>query len=302
MSNVTIRDVYIAFLEYGSVQAAARSLKIKGAKVYYMQRKPEWKELVKEFEQGKIKIVKKNPKDLENAGAGSVAEKYFGKTISIEDAPTAKVPRLKVIKQDKTLQTKPIEKESIIETPGKEKEMTATAEKNFEAEVERYEKGMQDLMEQLKVAEKAKEKAELQRDATRNVNEQLGKRIEVATTEINKYKAEQRKEAMEPDLSEENKELNRRLETENFKLKEENEELKTDLTTTTDANTLANKRISKYKKLLDEEQERSKRLKQEFDKYMSLPKMNQDDKSAEFYKDTAHLYYERYKRAQLSEA
>lgn len=56
--------MFRAVKEYGSVRNAARALKVKSSKIYYNQRKDCWAELEKDFKSGKLKIKKKDPREL----------------------------------------------------------------------------------------------------------------------------------------------------------------------------------------------------------------------------------------------
>ena len=272
MKAVTIDDMFRAVKEYGSVRNAARALKIKSSKIYYNQRKDRWAELEKDFKNGKLKIKKKDPRELTDARSNQFIQGRIGKTIKVSDAPIT--PQLKLrqpeSKPDKEIEQE--EKEMTVEV----KEVTQKQRKEYYQEgyneaVEEYENGMKELMEKLKETEKAKKKAEIERDATRNVNEQLEKRIEVAKSEINKYKAIGNSEALS-ELKDENDQLsadNRKFETKIRGLSKE---------------------IEQEKKLSARLNNRIKELKQS-----NVPAVRIESLDVDFYKDTAQLFHEKFK-------
>lgn len=272
MNVVTVEDMFRAVKEYGSVRNAARALKVKSSKIYYYQRKDRWAELEKDFKNGKLKIKKKDPRELTDARSNQFIQGRIGKTIKVSDAPTT--PQLKLRKSE----TKPNK-----ETVQEEEEMTVEVEEVTEEQckeyyqegynkaVVEYENGMKELMDKLKETEKAKKKAEIERDATRNVNEQLEKRIEVAKSEINKYKAIGNSEALS-ELKDENDQLsadNRKFETKIRGL---------------------NKEVEQEKKLSARLNNRIKELKQS-----NVPAVHTESPDVDFYKDTAQLFHEKFK-------
>lgn len=272
MKVVTVEDMFRAVKEYGSVRNAARALKVKSSKIYYNQRKDRWAELEKDFKSGKLKIKKKDPRELTDARSNQFIQGRIGKTIKVSDAPIT--PQLKLrqpeSKPDKEIDQE--EKEMTVEV----KEVTQKQRKEYYQEgyneaVEEYEKGMKELMDKLKETEKAKNKAEIERDATRNVNGQLEKRIEVAKSEINKYKAIGNSEALS-ELKDENDQLsadNRKFETKIRGL---------------------NKEIEQEKKLSARLTNRIKELKQS-----NVPAVRIESPDVDFYKDTAQLFHEKFK-------
>lgn len=277
MNSVTVEDMFRAVKEYGSVRNAARALKIKGSKIYYNQRKDRWKELEKDFKSGKLKIKKKDPSYLVDARSNQFIQERIGKTIKVSDVPIA--PRLKL----RTADTEPDTKKKNNETVQEDEDMTVEVaevteeqrksfhEEGYNKAVEEYEVGMKELMDKLKESEKAKEKVEIQRDATRNVNEQLEKRLESAKTEINKYKAHGNAEA----LSE---------------IKSEKEQLEAD-------NRKFEVKVRGLNKELEQEKRLSARLSNRIKEIQNsnVPAVQSDEPEVEFYKDTMHLYYEKFK-------
>lgn len=276
MNSVTVEDMFRAVKEYGSVRNAARALKIKGSKIYYSQRKDRWKELEKDFKSGKLKIKKKDPSYLVDARSNQFIQERIGKTIKVSDAPIA--PRLKL----RTADTEPDTKKNN-ETVQEDEDMTvevaevteeqrkAFHEEGYNKAVEEYEVGMKELMDKLKEAEKAKEKVEIQRDAARNVNGQLDKRIEAAKEEINKYKEFGNTETLSEIKSDKE-----RLEAENRKFEVKVRGL--------------NKELEQEKRLSARLSNRIKEIQNS-----NVPVVQSDEPEVEFYKDTMHLYYEKFK-------
>lgn len=276
MNEVTIEDVFRAVKEYGSVKNAARALKIKGSKVYYMKKKPRWAELENDFKNGKIKIKKKDPRDLVDARSNQFIQERIGKAIKVSETP--RTPQLKLRQPDSKPNKKVPQEDE--EMSVEVKEMTQKQRKEYYQEgyneaVEEYESGMKELMAKVKEAEKAKEKVEIQRDAARNVNEQLEKRLDAAKTEINSYKS--------AGDSDERKEL----EAENDELKTLNRKLRIELKDT--------------KRELASEKRCSERLSNRLKELKSVSSSERESKAtdsdAEFYKDTMNLYYEKFKQS-----
>lgn len=275
MNEVTVEDVFRAVKEYGSVKNAARALKIKGSKVYYMKKKPRWAELESDFKTGKIKIKKKDPRELVDARSNQFIQKRIGKTIKVSEAP--RTPQLKLRQPDSKPNKKAPQEDE--EMAVEVKEMTQKQRKEYYQEgyneaVEEYESGMKELMAKVKEVEKAKEKVEIQRDAARNVNEQLEKRLDAAKTEINNYKA-----AGDSDKRE-------KLKVERDNLKAVNGQLRTEL--------------KELKRELASEKRCSERLSNRLKELKSISAsenvVQATDPDAEFYKDTMNLYYEKFKQ------
>lgn len=275
MNEVTVEDVFRAVKEYGSVKNAARALKIKGSKIYYMKKKHRWAELESDFKKGKIKIKKKDPRELVDARSNQFIQERIGKAIKVSDVP--RTPQLKLRQLDSKPNKKVSQEDEEMAVEAKEVTEEQRAEfyqKGYNKAVEEYESGMKELMDKVKEVEKAKEKVEIQRDASRNVNEQLEKRLDAAKTEINNYKA-----AGDSDEREE-------LEAESNKLKNLNGKLRAELKET-------KRELASEKRCSERLSDRLKELKSVT---TSESEAEATDPDAEFYKDTMNLYYEKFKQ------
>lgn len=275
MKAVTIDDMFRAVKEYGSVRNAARALKVKSSKIYYNQRKDRWTELEKDFKSGKLKIKKKDPRELTDARSNQFIQGRIGKTIKVSDAPIT--PQLKLrqpeSKPDKEIDQE--EKEMTVEVKETtQKQRQEYYQEGYNEAVEEYESGMKELMAKVKEVEKAKEKVEIQRDAARNVNEQLEKRLDAAKTEINNYKS-----AVDSDKREELKVESDNLKAINGQLRTELKELKRELVSEKRCSERLSNRLKELKSISASENE-----------------AQATDPDAEFYKDTMNLYYEKFKQ------
>lgn len=276
MNEVTVEDVFRAVKEYGSVKNAARALKIKGSKIYYMKKKPRWAELESDFKKGKIKIKKKDPRELVDARSNQFIQERIGKAIKVSDVPRTSQLKLRQPESKPNKKVPQEDGEMAVEV----KEMTQKQQKEYYQEgyneaVREYENGMKELMDKVKEVEKAKEKVEIQRDAARNVNEQLEKRLDAAKTEINNYKA-----AGDSDKREELKVESDNLKAKNGQLRIELKEIKRELASEKRCSERLSDRLKELKSVTTSESE-----------------AEATDPDAEFYKDTMNLYYEKFKQS-----
>lgn len=275
MKKITIEDVFVAFKEYGSVKNAARALKIKGSKIYYLQRKPEWKALEEDFKNGKMKIDKKDPKELVDVRSNQFIEKRIGRAIEIAKAPGTKQLKLKEYKSKTAEESTKEDAGMTVKAaqPIKE-EMTDKYSTGYADAVSKYEDGMKSLMDKIKEVEKEKNKIEIERNAARNANKVMNERLESMQKEIKEHRDNDNTDDVEE------------LENENANLKSELGKYKTELRE-------IKSELNSEKRLSERLSKRLKEIKEEQSEKIEIANT---DSSTEFYKDTMHLYYEKFKQ------